>query len=59
MMYAKTSSDDTAKHKKMRKQCKNNAKPIPKKMRRKRKNKSPKDALECKKKKCEKPAFVH
>ena len=34
----------------MHKQCKNNAKPIPKKMHRKRENKSPKDALECKKK---------
>ena len=33
----------------MHKQCKNNAKPIPKKMHRKRKNKSPKDALECQK----------
>ena len=49
MMYAKASSDDTATHK----TCINNAKIMQNqsrtKMHRKRKNKSPKDALECKK----------
>ena len=49
MMYAKASSDDTAKNRK----CITNAKIMQnqsrKKMHRKRKNKSPKDALECQK----------
>ena len=54
-MYAKASSDDTAKQKTCIHNA-TNAKPTPKKLHRKRKNKSPKDALECKKQqtKCEK-----